>query len=191
MKSTPPPIGPAVLAALALAIVFTLGANLSFAQQPAVPSAAAPPAKVEIPNARTPLEGVLTGGQPTEEQLAEMAKAGYRTVVNLRTPGENEVSDREAELAERLGLRYVHLPMAGAEGLTEDNARALKDLLADESAYPVVVHCGSGNRVGALFALKAFYFDCNDGKTAVEIGREAGLTRLEPAVREKLGVKEQ
>lgn len=147
--------------------------------------------KVEIPNARTPMEGVLTGGQPTEEQLAELARAGYRTLVNLRTEGENEVSDREAELAEKLGMRYVHLPMAGAEGLTEDNAKALEEVLADESVYPVVVHCGSGNRVGALFALKAFYFDCQNGKEALETGKAAGLTRLEPAVRKTLGVEDE
>ena len=146
--------------------------------------------EVEIRNARTPREGLLTGGQPTEEQLAELADAGYRTLVNLRTPGENQISDREAELVEGLGMRYVHLPVAGAEGLTEDNARELAELLDDESRYPMVVHCGSGNRVGALFALEAFHVDGESPETALQIGKETGLTRLEPVVREKLGVPE-
>ena len=85
----------------------------------------------------------------------------------------------------------MHLPMAGAAGLTEDNAKALQEVLDDDSVYPVVVHCGSGNRVGALFALKAFYFDCHNGEEALEAGKAAGLTRLEPAVREKLGVEDK
>lgn len=158
------------------------------APQPATEPAAPAAPEVQIRNARTPREGLLTGGQPTEEQLAELADAGYRTLVNLRTPGENEISDREAELAETLGLRYVQLPVAGAEGLTEDNARELSKLLGDESAYPMVVHCGSGNRVGALFALEAFHVHGENPETALRIGKEAGLTRLEPVVREKLGV---
>jgi len=158
------------------------------ATEPTTEPAAGSAPEVQIRNARTPREGVLTGGQPTEEQLAEMADAGYRTLVNLRTSGENEISDREAELAETLGLRYVQLPVAGAEGLTEDNARELSKLLGDESAYPMVVHCGSGNRVGALFALEAFHVHGEDPETALRIGKEAGLTRLEPVVREKLGV---
>lgn len=160
------------------------------AEPAAAPASEVQTRKVQIPNARIPREGILTGGQPTEEQLAEMADAGYRTLVNLRTPGENELSDREAELAEDLGLSYVHLPVAGAEGLTEANARELAELLDDESRYPMVVHCGSGNRVGALFALEAFHVDGESPETALRIGKDAGLTRLEPVVREKLGVPE-
>jgi len=144
---------------------------------------------VEIRNARTPLAGVLTGGQPTEEELTALAKAGYRTVVNLRTEGENAVSDREAALAEELGMRYLHIPVAGAKGLTEENARRLSEVLEDEELRPLVVHCGSGNRVGALFALEAFQIDGEDPAKALEIGLEAGLTRLEPVVREKLGLE--
>lgn len=183
-----------VLAALLLALVVTTPACSQEpppeGTEPGTDSAVAAAPEVQIRNARMPREGVLTGGQPTEEQLAELADAGYRTLVNLRTPGENEISDREAELAEELGMSYVQLPVAGAEGLTEDNARELSKLLGDESAYPMVVHCGSGNRVGALFALEAFHVRGESPETALRIGKEAGLTRLEPVVREKLGVDE-
>lgn len=198
MQPTEPTVQSIFCRALVLALVLACVPGFgplghADAGTPETPGAAETPeaSKVEIPNAKTPMKGVLTGGQPTEEQLAELAKAGYRTLVNLRTDGENEVSDREAALAESLGMRYVHLPMAGAEGLTEDNATALQEILADDSLYPVVVHCGSGNRVGALFALKSFYFDCHNGEEAVEAGKAAGLTRLEPAVREKLGVEDK
>jgi uncharacterized protein (TIGR01244 family) len=157
-------------------------------QAPAPVPDEAPPT-FDILNARTPFEGVLTGGQVTEEALAAAAAAGYRTVVNLRTLEEEGAWD-ETAVVEGLGMRFVHLPMAGGAGLTEDNARALAAVLDEPENYPVLIHCGSGNRVGALLALKAFQLDGKRAEEALEIGHRAGLTRLEPAVRERLGIAE-
>jgi len=173
---------------LSLSLLAALPGFPAVAQVPAMVSDAAPPT-LDILNAKTPFEGVLTGGQVTEEALAAAAAAGYRTVVNLRILEEEGAWD-ETALVEGLGMRFVHLPMAGAAGLTEDNARALAAVLDEPENYPVLIHCGSGNRVGALLALKAFVLDGEDAETALQIGHSAGLTRLEPAVRERLGVAE-
>ncbi len=140
---------------------------------------------IEIRNAKAPSPGVLTGGQPTAEQLEQAARAGYRTIVNLRGTGEDAGYDEPAKVAE-LGLAYVAIPMAGADGLTEANARQLAGIVDDADQRPVMVHCASGNRVGALLALKAFHVDGKSAEDALEIGLAAGLTRLEPAVRERL-----
>lgn len=149
--------------------------------QSAAGSAQRAPA-IEILNARHPLPGILTGGQPTREQLTAAAEAGYRTVVNLR--GRRETAGgEEAALAEELGLRYFAIPIAGSEDLSEENARQLAAVLAEEGNYPVLVHCASGNRVGALLAVKAYYADGKDGDEALAIGLEAGLANLEPKVR--------
>ena len=136
---------------------------------------------VAILNAKTPLPGVLSGGQITPEQLDELAQAGYRTVVNLRTEGEEGDWDATAQAAD-LGLDYRRFPISGADGLTSENASVLDDLLADESLRPMVIHCGSGNRVGALFALRAFHVEGAEAEAALEAGRQAGLTRLEERV---------
>ncbi len=143
--------------------------------------------RIEIRNARMPLPGVLSGGQVTQEQLARAASAGYRTVVNLRMPEELREWD-EPSTVEDLGMRYVSLPIPGVEGITRENAEKLAAILADEELYPMVLHCGSGNRIGALFALMAFHLEGKDAEAALAVGREAGLTRLEPLVREKLGL---
>lgn len=141
-----------------------------------------------LPNGRAPLPRVVTGGQPSAEQLAGLAAAGFRTVVNLRADGEpSPVGEPEAAV-EGLGMRYVHIPVAGAEGLDRENARALSEVLADEAAYPVAVYCGSGNRVGALLALEAAWIERAAPEEALELGLDAGLTRLEPQVRELLGL---
>lgn len=149
------------------------------------PLACAAGAGEDIPNALTPFEGILVGGQPTEEQIRALAAAGYRTIVNTRTPGEKGGWD-EGPLAEELGLRFEMIPMAGAQGLTEENARRLAEILDADDALPALVHCASGNRVGGLFALKAFYVDGLDPEAALKVGLDAGLTRLEGAVRERL-----
>lgn len=141
--------------------------------------------RIEILNAKTPQPGVLTGGQPTPEQFEEAAQAGYRTVVNLRTEGEKGSWDEAAKAAE-LGLRYVAIPVAGAEGISAENAEALAEVLKDPENLPAMVHCGSGNRVGAVFALMAFHVEDEDAQSALERGLEAGLTSLEPLVRQKL-----
>lgn len=94
----------------------------------------------------------------------------------------------EAEQVQELGMRYVRIPMAGADDLTEDNVQALDAVLADEEAYPVLIHCASGNRVGGLLALRAHQVLGQEASEALALGLEAGLTSLAPAVRSTLGL---
>lgn len=188
-------------ACLAVILAFVAGCRQEGGPPPAAPPPAAPPSapepvaeetaanplQVPIPNARMLADDVLSGGQPTVEQFEQAAAAGFRTVVNLRTPGEEGVWD-EAPKAEELGLRYVAIPVAGVEGLTVENARDLAEIFDDPGARPLMIHCGSGNRIGALFALKAYHLDGESTEAALEIGRNAGLTRLEleEVVKERL-----
>lgn len=135
-----------------------------------------------VPNQVRISDRILAGGQPSLEQLEAIRDAGYRTILDLRTEGENGPG-REA--VEALGLEFHRLPIAGEAGLSAENARRFATLL-EEAEEPLVVHCASGNRVGALFALKAFYVDGLDAEAALEVGREAGLTGLEESVRRHL-----
>ncbi|MEM7481694.1 MAG: sulfur transferase domain-containing protein [Acidobacteriota bacterium] len=137
-----------------------------------------------VPNARRPAPQVVSGGQPSAEQLKSAREAGFRTVINLRGEGEPGAKGQEIEA---LGMEYRAFPIASAEDLNEENARAFSALLADADG-PVLLHCGSGNRVGALFALSAFYVDGATPEEALEKGLASGLTGLEPVVRQRLGV---
>ena len=140
---------------------------------------------VAIRNARLPLPDVLTGGQPTPEQIDEAAGAGYRTIVNTRSSAE-EGFEWEADRVADAGMRYVFIETPGADGLTRENVERLAELLADPEARPMMIHCGSGNRVGALLALKAAWVDGQDDEAALQVGLDAGLTRLEEATRHLL-----
>lgn len=142
------------------------------------------PAKAELslPNQKQPFEGVVTGGQPDDADYQAAADQGFKTVVSLRAMGEGGEAEGRAKAA-GLGMKVVHIPMQGAAGLTEENAKALAEVLADASKKPLIVHCASGNRVGALFALKAFHVDGKSKDEALVIGKAAGLTSLEGAVK--------
>lgn len=136
-----------------------------------------------LPNQRQPEPQITTGGAPTAEDLAAAAAAGYVLVVDLRAetePGQPE----ERAAVEALGMRYASIPVAGADGVTPEAAAELDELLASAEG-PAIVHCASGNRAGALLALRAFAGGA-DVEAALEVGRSAGLTSLEGAVRERL-----
>ena len=142
-----------------------------------------------IPNARVPIDGVLSGGQPTPEQVEAVARAGFRTVINLRSEAEPGF-EWEAEAVERLGMRYVHIPIAGAPDLTRARIERIdSELDRALSEGPVLLHCASGNRIGATLALRAAWLQGGEAETALGVGLKAGLTRLEPRVRELLGLE--
>ncbi|WP_204274988.1 tyrosine-protein phosphatase, partial [Enterobacter hormaechei] len=65
---------------------------------------------------------------PSAAQLRELAAQGVRTVIDLRQPDEDRGFD-ETHVAESLGLRYVRIPVAGAEGLDAANVRAVHQAL--------------------------------------------------------------
>ncbi len=135
----------------------------------------------------TPFEGeaLLVGGQPTPAQLEQAHELGYKTVINLRRPEEKDNTDPEQ--VRGLGMAYIEIPIDGSADMTEDKARALAEAL-DKAESPAMVHCASGNRVGGLFAMKAYYIDGMSPEEALAVGKAAGMTRLEPTVREKLGL---
>ena len=56
------------------------------------------------------------------------------------------------------------------------------------SALPAIVHCASGNRVGALFGLKAHLQDGLPAEAALETAHAVGITRMEPTLRQRLGL---
>ena len=133
---------------------------------------------------RQPRDRLLTGGQPDAQQLQDAAKAGVTTVIDLRAPQEDRGYDEQAA-AEKLGLRYVRLPINGAGDINEANARTL-DRLLKQDAGTTLLHCASGNRAGALLALAHARVEGASNEDALQFGRDAGLGSLEPVVRKAL-----
>ena len=140
---------------------------------------------LDIPNACT-LGGLCTGGRPAPEHLAKAADLGVKVVVNLCPPAESPGYD-EAAVVASLGMSYVNIPVAGAGDLTRANVALLAAALEGHGEqHRALLHCASGNRVGAMLALKAKQIDGKSTAEALDIGRAAGLKGLEPVVMQLL-----
>jgi protein tyrosine phosphatase (PTP) superfamily phosphohydrolase (DUF442 family) len=151
------------------------------------PAPAVQPAAPLLANEHHPLPEIATGGAPASaEGFQALARAGYRTFVDLRSDA--EVTPEIQAAAEAAGLHYRRIPITRDEDLHLGTARALAALLDERSNYPVAIACASGNRVGALLAVKAFWLDGASSEEALALGLRAGLTRLEPSVRSLLGL---
>ena len=137
-----------------------------------------------LKNGARPFDGIITAGQPTREQFDKLDEAGVNTVINMRAADEPGTWDEEAK-ADMMGLGYVDIVVTGPEDLTRKKAKLLNAVLRKEQG-DFLVHCGSSNRVGALFALRAYWLLDKSPEEALEIGRRAGLTGLEEAVRSKM-----
>jgi uncharacterized protein (TIGR01244 family) len=79
---------------------------------------------------------------------------GFKSVINLRLATEQgaNIPDNEAK-ARALGLNYFHLPLSGS---APDPAIVDQFLgvVSNQANQPVYIHCGSANRVGAVWLVK-------------------------------------
>lgn len=115
---------------------------------------------------------VATAGQPTDAAFADIKKAGFKTVINLRT--EQEGSLEEKPKVEALGLEYHNIPI-GSDGITQEQVELFEKILGDSKTHPVFVHCASSNRVGALWLIHQVLGEGKDQASALEEARKAGL----------------
>ena len=148
-----------------------------------------PPMQLELPdlsgvrNGRWMSRRLAVGGVVDEEAFEVLAQDGLKIVVDLRRS--QEMLKAEQPLAEEAGLIYVHMPVGGLEDMTADWLLEFGRIVGgDEST---LIHCASGNRVGAAFALHAHHHRGATFEEAVLIGRRHGLTGLEAALRDLWG----
>lgn len=132
-----------------------------------------------------PMPGVHSAAQPGAGDWMRLPALGFATVINLRPPSEMPTRDEAAEVR-AAGLAYVAIPVAGADAITPQNARALWRAIRAAQGK-VLVHCASGNRSAALLALAA-HANGMPAADALALGKSAGLTQLEPVVRQRLGL---
>lgn len=152
-----------------------------------VAACAAPSSSHPVPdvgNAVSPVPGVVSSGRLDASDVATLQANGFRQVIDL-TPDDETPGFDEAGLVREAGMAYANLPIRGPADLNRANVAAFDALLRDIDA-PVLVHCASGNRVGAMAALRAAWVEGHTVEKAVEIGRAWGMKGLESAVRERL-----
>jgi uncharacterized protein (TIGR01244 family) len=124
-------------------------------------------------------------GQPSAEAIAKLPSSGITTVIDLRPDQETPDLDERA-VAEKAGLKYFVLPVAGAPDLTRENVMRFDQLLKETSSGNVLIHCASGNRVGAMLALQARWVNGKSAEESLAIGKAAGMTGLTSDVQKLL-----
>jgi uncharacterized protein (TIGR01244 family) len=119
---------------------------------------------------------VMCGGATTPEAFPELKKLGFKSIVNLRReqePGADVPGAKAA--AAGAGLKYIHIPFdtANPDPKIADNFIAA---VTDTANQPVYIHCGSANRVGALWLIKRVLVDGWEVPRATEEAVTIGLT---------------
>lgn len=91
-------------------------------------------------------------GQLQPDQMAEVAAAGYRSILCAR-PDDEELGQPPfsavAEAAGRAGLEAVHIPVSGS--LSQSALYRMEQALAG-LPRPILGYCRSGARAGSLYA---------------------------------------
>jgi uncharacterized protein (TIGR01244 family) len=93
--------------------------------------------------------GVFLASQPAPEDFAQAKAGGVRTVINLRRDDEQPGFDERAHV-EGLGLAYAQVPFNSEAELTDAVFDRGRELL-ESAERPILLHCASANRVGALW----------------------------------------
>ena len=145
-----------------------------------------PQLQAGVPHLQVPRVGLITGGQPNATAWRDLRAAGVTRVVSLLPASELGIRNEAAEV-QASGMDYIQIGVAGPGDLTSENAHLLWQSVQGDSGT-VLVHCASGNRAGALLALAAVQAGGMSPQAALEFGKAAGLTKLEPVVRERLGL---
>jgi uncharacterized protein (TIGR01244 family) len=121
-------------------------------------------------------DDVTVGSQPTEDQLAELARAGFRTVVNLRTVGEQDQPlspEAEGKEVRAIGMAYLHIPVSMKDLKAEqvdEFRRKLTDL-----PKPAFVHCYVGKRAGAFMMMSMAVDQGMSGDQALRQAEQLGF----------------
>jgi len=126
-----------------------------------------------LPNGASPFPGVLTAGQPSAAQLSQLAQSGIKTVIDLRAPEEPRGFDEPATVR-AAGLTYRNIPVTSAT-LGDREFDEFRELLRDENARPMLVHCGSANRVGALLIPYLVLDEKRSRDDVLKIAHDVGL----------------
>lgn len=164
--------------AVSLTLLMLSGCN----EEPTVNSI--PVAVADVDHIHHPTSQHYTAGQPTKPQLETFSQLGVTTVVNFRSNDEMQGVD-EARWASELGMNYYHLPVAGGDDLNRENVAEFHRIMSANDGETTLLHCASSNRVGAMTALRAAWFQGASKEEALAKGREYGMRSLEPVV-EKL-----
>jgi uncharacterized protein (TIGR01244 family) len=97
-------------------------------------------------------DDISTSGQPSAEQMADVAAAGFQTVINLLPPESGRALPDEERIVQTHGMEYVYIPVIW-QAPTRQNLLDFFDAMEARRERKVFVHCAANMRVSAFMAL--------------------------------------
>lgn len=97
---------------------------------------------------------LVTGGQPTEDQLRDAAAEGFTAVVNIAPVNPPYTPEDEAGLVRSLGMDYTYIPVNWSNP-TDADFEAFERAMNRLSGEKVLLHCAANFRVTAFYSLYA------------------------------------
>lgn len=108
--------------------------------------------ETSIYNYKLLTEGLASSGQPTEDELGYIVKAGYSTVINLGLHNTEYSISKEASFLKENNVAYIHIPVifdAPKEKDLENFTKALNQYKDSK----IFIHCAANKRVSVFIAL--------------------------------------
>ncbi|HSK39168.1 MAG TPA: sulfur transferase domain-containing protein [Arenibaculum sp.] len=124
---------------------------------------------------------IIEMAPPTAEHVGQLARDGFRSIVNLRAPGEKDEvlsPEDEGEIARRHGLEYLSIPVS-PESMNEITAQRF-DREVSRLPGPVAVHCASGRRAGLFTFMHVARIEELSGDEAVAKAEAMGFQFATP-----------
>lgn len=118
-------------------------------------------------------DGIFLSSQPFPDDFRLAKCGGIQTVLNIRQ--EDELDWNEKEIVQSAGLQYHNVPFKDAETLTDEVFSQTREILNRKDNHPLLLHCKSANRVGAIWLAHRVL---DDGKSLEEAEAEAKAVGL-------------
>lgn len=97
--------------------------------------------------------GIWRSAQPLPHQIRALAKAGIRTIINLRGKTKTATYDLERAACEANGITMIDLALKSRAAPSKEVLHTIRRVL-QEAQYPILLHCKSGaDRAGFLSAI--------------------------------------
>ncbi|MEM8945236.1 MAG: hypothetical protein AAGD11_08635 [Planctomycetota bacterium] len=119
------------------------------------------------------LGDIYLAGQPRPQDIDLLSTEGVKTVITLRKRG--EVPWDEGAIVMQHGMKLVEVPFQSPEELKPAVFDKVRKVLLDKKRGPTVLHCGSANRVGAIWYAHRVLDAKVDPSVALEEARIIGL----------------
>lgn len=112
-------------------------------------------------------EALAAGAQPTADQIIDLKNSGFEVVINISPSTARNAMYNEAEVAEKLGLDYVHFPV-DCSNLRPTHYKTFEGIMNGLDDKKVFVHCGGNIKSSNLIHMYDVIANEKDEKESVQ-----------------------